>query len=105
MKEKGAEPKRPPLGRRKLRRQSAASSCANLTFASQVSGEQIAFSPPNDVGRSVPITAASPAGTESTTSTSDLLTPLESQWLHVLYRDGYDAVFGSWMGRDGCPFL
>lgn len=51
-------------------------------------------------------TVSSPAATDSTTgSISDLLSPLENTWLQVLYCDGFDAVFGSWMGRDGCPFL
>ena len=51
------------------------------------------------------VTALSPATTDSTNSAFDLLSPIESYWLQALYREGFDALFGSWMGRDGCPFL
>lgn len=36
---------------------------------------------------------------------SDIVTPLESQWLLTIFRMGFDTVFGSWMGRFGCPFV
>ncbi|CCT72279.1 uncharacterized protein FFUJ_12130 [Fusarium fujikuroi IMI 58289] len=29
----------------------------------------------------------------------------DSRWLDTLYREGFEAVFGSWMGRYACPFL
>ncbi|KAF4966617.1 hypothetical protein FSARC_5738 [Fusarium sarcochroum] len=29
----------------------------------------------------------------------------DSKWLDTLYREGFEAVFGSWMGRYSCPFL
>ncbi|KAL7785422.1 hypothetical protein V8C43DRAFT_291332 [Trichoderma afarasin] len=28
-----------------------------------------------------------------------------SEWLHTLYRQNFEVVFGSWMGRYCCPFL
>jgi hypothetical protein len=107
MKEKGAEPKRAPLGRRKLRRQSEASTCGGSNILNDRSDDRIPMSPLDtwDSAKPKQLAAPSPATTDSTTSASDLLTHLESSWLQVLYRDGFDAVFGSWMGRDGCPFL
>ncbi|KAL9572454.1 hypothetical protein ACKAV7_003287 [Fusarium commune] len=30
---------------------------------------------------------------------------VDSRWLDNLYREGFEAVFGSWMGRYACPFL
>ncbi|KAF4344289.1 3-hydroxybutyryl dehydrogenase [Fusarium beomiforme] len=30
---------------------------------------------------------------------------VDSRWLDTLYREGFEAVFGSWMGRYSCPFL
>ncbi|KAF5673418.1 3-hydroxybutyryl dehydrogenase [Fusarium heterosporum] len=30
---------------------------------------------------------------------------VDFQWLDTLYREGFEAVFGSWMGRYSCPFL
>ncbi|KAH7158276.1 hypothetical protein B0J13DRAFT_582082 [Dactylonectria estremocensis] len=35
----------------------------------------------------------------------DILNELDSKWLQGLYREGFEAVFGSWMGRYSCPFL
>ncbi|CVK97093.1 uncharacterized protein FMAN_11313 [Fusarium mangiferae] len=29
----------------------------------------------------------------------------DSRWLDTLYREGFEEVFGSWMGRYACPFL
>ncbi|KAH8677256.1 hypothetical protein BGZ61DRAFT_360149, partial [Ilyonectria robusta] len=37
--------------------------------------------------------------------TSDIISDLDSKWLQDLYREGFEAVFGSWMGRYSCPFL
>ncbi|KID94489.1 3-hydroxyacyl-CoA dehydrogenase, NAD binding protein, partial [Metarhizium majus ARSEF 297] len=108
MKEKGAEPKRAPLGRRKLRRQSEISSCGGPKDLSDRQDDRMASSPRDiwDPTKPGQTTVSSPAATDSTTgSISDLLSPLENTWLQVLYCDGFDAVFGSWMGRDGCPFL
>ncbi|KID74303.1 uncharacterized protein G6M90_00g082710 [Metarhizium brunneum] len=108
MKEKGAEPKRAPLGRRKLRRQSEISSCGGPKDLNDRQDDRMASSPrdPWDPTKPRQTTVSSPAATDSTTgSVSDLLSPLENTWLQVLYCDGFDAVFGSWMGRDGCPFL
>ena len=107
MKEKGAEPKRAPLGRRKLRRQSEVSATSGINILNDRPEDRMASSPREiwDPTKTRQLTAPSPATTDSTTSASDLLTHLESQWLQVLYRDGFAAVFGSWMGRDGCPFL
>lgn len=28
-----------------------------------------------------------------------------SHWSRIIYNDSYDAIFGSWMGKFGCPFL
>lgn len=36
---------------------------------------------------------------------SDLLGDLDAQWIPILYKEGFDAVFGSWMGRYGNPFV
>lgn len=36
---------------------------------------------------------------------SDIISDLDSKWLQDLYREGFEAVFGSWMGRYSCPFL
>ncbi|KAK2603452.1 hypothetical protein QQS21_004404 [Conoideocrella luteorostrata] len=106
MKEKGTEPKRAPLGRRKLRRQSEVSN-SSPSLLGDKDDHQIDSSPRDNWDPIKPkqLTAPSPAATDSTSSASDLLSHLESHWLQVLYRDGFDAVFGSWMGRDGCPFL
>ncbi|KAF4993909.1 hypothetical protein FGRMN_6156 [Fusarium graminum] len=30
---------------------------------------------------------------------------VDFHWLDTLYREGFEAVFGSWMGRYSCPFL
>ncbi|KAF4451844.1 3-hydroxybutyryl-CoA dehydrogenase [Fusarium austroafricanum] len=30
---------------------------------------------------------------------------VDSKWLDTLYREGFEAVLGSWMGRYSCPFL
>jgi hypothetical protein len=49
--------------------------------------------------------ALSPDGSTSTRSISEILKPLDSQWLQTIYNEGFNAVFGSWMGCYGCPFL
>jgi hypothetical protein len=36
---------------------------------------------------------------------ADVLTALDAQWLSTIYREGFEAIFGSWMGRYSCPFL
>ncbi|GAB0144489.1 hypothetical protein EsHS_00004963 [Epichloe bromicola] len=107
MKEKGAEPKRAPLGRRKLRRRSEATSTVAPNTHSENPAEQLdlAQRDPRYLSGPKQLSAPSPAATDSTTFVSDLLSHVESHWLQILYRDGFDAVFGSWMGRDGCPFL
>jgi hypothetical protein len=30
---------------------------------------------------------------------------LDTTWLDTLYREGFEVVFGSWMGSYSCPFL
>lgn len=30
---------------------------------------------------------------------------VDVRWLDTLYREGFEAVLGSWMGRYSCPFL
>ncbi|KAH7176721.1 hypothetical protein EDB81DRAFT_864231 [Dactylonectria macrodidyma] len=35
----------------------------------------------------------------------NILSDVDSKWLQGLYREGFEAVFGSWMGRYSCPFL
>ena len=52
-----------------------------------------------------PALALSPDGSASTRSVSEILKPLDSQWLQTIYNEGFNAVFGSWMGCYGCPFL
>ncbi|KFA50696.1 hypothetical protein S40293_04907 [Stachybotrys chartarum IBT 40293] len=36
---------------------------------------------------------------------SNLPSTIDVDWLQTLYREGFEAVFGSWMGRYSCPFL
>ncbi|CAH0019934.1 unnamed protein product [Clonostachys rhizophaga] len=50
-------------------------------------------------------TVVSPSHTLITSPSSDFLSELESQWLSALYREGFEAVFGSWMGRYSNPFV
>lgn len=33
-----------------------------------------------------------------------LLTPGEAEWLPTVYAQGFETVFGSWMGRYSNPF-
>lgn len=28
-----------------------------------------------------------------------------SQWPRAIYNNAFDVIFGSWMGKFGCPFL
>ncbi|CAI6101441.1 unnamed protein product [Clonostachys chloroleuca] len=50
-------------------------------------------------------TVVSPSHTLITSPSSDFLSELQSQWLSALYREGFEAVFGSWMGRYSNPFV
>ncbi|KAJ3459941.1 hypothetical protein MRS44_016014 [Fusarium solani] len=52
-----------------------------------------------------PFVAPSPTYSIITSRDRGLLSEAESQWLDTLYREGFEAVFGSWMGRYSCPFL
>ena len=36
--------------------------------------------------------------------TSDLTSSTEAQWLSVIYKESWEAIFGSWMGKYSCPF-
>ncbi|KAI5463964.1 hypothetical protein BGZ63DRAFT_461128 [Mariannaea sp. PMI_226] len=38
-------------------------------------------------------------------SDANVLSDAEFQWLQSLYRQNFEVVFGSWMGRYSCPFL
>ena len=31
-------------------------------------------------------------------------TSIEAQWLPIIYRESFEAIFGSWMGKYSCPF-
>ncbi|KAM5376797.1 hypothetical protein ACJZ2D_005420 [Fusarium nematophilum] len=54
---------------------------------------------------STPFVAPSPTYSIITAQNRGLLSDADSQWLDALYRGGFEAVFGSWMGRYSCPFL
>jgi hypothetical protein len=41
--------------------------------------------------------ALSPSG-------SDALASVNAEWLSSIYREGFEAIFGSWMGRYSCPY-
>ncbi|SPO00307.1 uncharacterized protein DNG_03152 [Cephalotrichum gorgonifer] len=47
----------------------------------------------------------SPAYSISTPLYTSVLGDADSEWLQALYRGGFEAVFGSWMGSNSCPFL
>ncbi|RGP60416.1 3-hydroxybutyryl- dehydrogenase [Fusarium longipes] len=36
---------------------------------------------------------------------NDRMKDSDTRWLDALYREGFEVVFGSWMGRYSCPFL
>ncbi|QPC76476.1 hypothetical protein HYE68_007228 [Fusarium pseudograminearum] len=36
---------------------------------------------------------------------NDSMEGLDTTWLDTLYREGFEVVFGSWMGSYSCPFL
>ncbi|KAF0639164.1 hypothetical protein FPSE5266_05744 [Fusarium pseudograminearum] len=36
---------------------------------------------------------------------NDSMEDLDTTWLDTLYREGFEVVFGSWMGSYSCPFL
>jgi hypothetical protein len=48
---------------------------------------------------------ASPSYTLVPSSSTVCLSELESKWLSTLYIEGFEAVFGSWMGRYSNPFV
>ena len=53
-------------------------------------------------------TVVTPSNADSAvvaSSNADLLSELDSQWLHALYKEGFEAVFSSWMGSYSNPFL
>ena len=37
-------------------------------------------------------------------SASDVMSSVEAQWLPIIYRESWEAIFGSWMGKYSCPF-
>ena len=37
-------------------------------------------------------------------SASDATGPTDAQWLPIIYRESWEAIFGTWMGRYSCPF-
>ena len=56
----------------------------------------------------MPYDYVSPLFTVITNSMNDpahFLSDVDSQWLPILYKEGFEAVFGSWMGRYGNPFV
>lgn len=50
-------------------------------------------------------TVVSPSYTLITSPSSESLSELESRWLSAVYREGFEAVFESWMGRYSNPFV
>ncbi|KAJ4193243.1 hypothetical protein NW755_003237 [Fusarium falciforme] len=54
---------------------------------------------------STPFVVPSPTYSTITAQNTGLLSDADSKWLETLYREGFEAVFGSWMGRYSCPFL
>lgn len=72
-------------------------------------GWQESMSLTSPTTESVPYDYVSPLFTVVVNSmndpTGDFLSDVDSQWLSILYKEGFDAVFGSWMGRYGNPFV
>ncbi|KAF4983418.1 hypothetical protein FZEAL_1147, partial [Fusarium zealandicum] len=56
---------------------------------------------------SEPTSFTAPPPTYSAIISQDagVLGDLDARWLETLYREGFEAVFGSWMGRYSRPFL
>ncbi|KAL7935413.1 hypothetical protein V8C35DRAFT_299398 [Trichoderma chlorosporum] len=48
----------------------------------------------------LPSLVSSPSDSET-----HILSKSHSEWLQTLYRQNFEVVFGSWMGRYSCPFL
>ncbi|KAF7551446.1 hypothetical protein G7Z17_g5011 [Cylindrodendrum hubeiense] len=65
----------------------------------------VADSVPSTRLASLPFADPSPQRSVSANSGPDILSNGDSKWLQGLYREGFEAVFGSWMGRYSCPFL
>lgn len=60
-------------------------------------------SPGASTARSV--TSVSHAYPVLSASSSRGLGQQQAEWLSTIYREGFEAIFGSWMGRYSCPFL
>jgi len=61
--------------------------------------------PHDDRCRTASLIAPSPADTTSTAYSLEPTGLVSRASLQIIYDRGFDAVFGSWMGRHGCPFL
>lgn len=84
--------------------QSRNSLSETLDWRVSVSAAQNQLSRPSPTPDSTSYDVASPADTFTTSPTTEALGELDSQWLPVLYKEGFEAVFGSWMGRYSNPF-
>ena len=49
--------------------------------------------------------SASRIYTVSSESGAESLSSLDEKWLQSIYTNGFEAVFGSWMGKSSCPFM
>ncbi|PKS06827.1 hypothetical protein jhhlp_006903 [Lomentospora prolificans] len=62
----------------------------------------VAFSTPDITP---PPNVQSPSSSPAVSQNTAGLSEVDYEWLQTLYRRGFEAVFGSWMGRHCCPFL
>jgi hypothetical protein len=72
-----------------------------------VSEADIAISGNSSTASAVPESVSPPRCTNPSRDDADKdsMKDLDARWLDTLYREGFEVVFGSWMGRYSCPFL
>jgi hypothetical protein len=46
-----------------------------------------------------------PKAAEATGSNSESVDLLLNRWGEQIFHRGFGAIFGRWIGRDGCPFV
>jgi hypothetical protein len=56
-------------------------------------------------GRPMSEMTLSPPNLHSESLIVDITGPGGALWLPTIYKEGFEAIFGSWMGRFGCPFM
>ncbi|RVX70373.1 hypothetical protein B0A52_05872 [Exophiala mesophila] len=70
--------------------------------------DSVQSSGPSDVERSYdwawPGDAQEPLTSQLTSTTEEIISHPEIEWLQTVYERGWEAVFGSWIGRNSNPF-